>query len=238
VVSLTKVKKKTREWKDGLIELVRECVEKYDGVYVFRHVNMRNASLKALREEMQDSSRFVLGSTKVLRVALGKSDADEFQDNLNKVSQALAGNAGLFFTNLPREEVEKRFKEFEALDFLRPGGRATEDFVVPEGPVEGPYGPFPHTLEPTFRKHGLQTRLNKGVIENLAENQVAKVGAKVSSDQAALLRHFDLKMAKFKMYLVGHWNKADSKYTELMSEEDLELEIGSDAEEEMVEDLL
>lgn len=31
---------------------------RYEKVYVFRHVNMRNASLKALRDELQDSSRF------------------------------------------------------------------------------------------------------------------------------------------------------------------------------------
>lgn len=49
--------------------------------------------------------RFVLGSTKVLRVALGKSEPEELQDNLHRVSEALAGNSGLFFTNLPDEEV-------------------------------------------------------------------------------------------------------------------------------------
>eukprot|EP00951_Prasinocladus_malaysianus_P012895 scaffold96506_cov42-Prasinocladus_malaysianus.AAC.1 len=66
---------------------------------------MRNARLKALRDQYQDSSRFVLGNGKVLRVALGKTASDEYQQNLHEVSDRMAGNSGLFFTNLPDAEV-------------------------------------------------------------------------------------------------------------------------------------
>ena len=47
----------------------------------------------------------MLGSTKVLKVALGKGEADEWQQNLHKISEAISGSSGLFFTNLPQEEV-------------------------------------------------------------------------------------------------------------------------------------
>lgn len=96
--------------------------------------------------------------------------------------------------------------------------------------------------------------------------QVCKAGAKLSADQAALLRHFDIKMAKFKMYLVCKWTKEGegavpdchrprpclvfclfpdlsarvslkgAEFEEIRSEEDLELELGSDAEEETIEE--
>lgn len=46
-----------------------------------------------------------MGSNKLLHVALGKTDADEYRLNLHEVSTRLTGQVGLFFTSMPREEV-------------------------------------------------------------------------------------------------------------------------------------
>ncbi len=46
-----------------------------------------------------------MGSTKLLQVGLGKSGADEYQDNLSQLSATLTGSVGLFFTSLPHTEV-------------------------------------------------------------------------------------------------------------------------------------
>lgn len=48
-------------------------------------------------------------------------------------------------------QVVRMFESFDVLDYARTGSKATEDFELPEGPVEGPTGPLPHTLEPTLR---------------------------------------------------------------------------------------
>ena len=58
-------------------------------------------------------------------------------------------------------QVLKLFAEFEDLDYARAGSRATQDFDLAEGPLTGPTGPLPHTVEPTLRKYGLPTRLKK-----------------------------------------------------------------------------
>lgn len=123
-VPLTKVKKKTREWKEGLITTVRECLEKYGcssqwglvcqpphppsrypSVYVFTYKNMRNERFKDLRDELRDSSRFVLGANKVLTVALGRSPSDEPRDGTHIISQYIHGDVGLFFTSMAHDEV-------------------------------------------------------------------------------------------------------------------------------------
>jgi hypothetical protein len=122
--------------------------------------------------------RFCMASNKVLKVALGKSETDEQQEGVHRLSERVHGNVGLFFTQLPRGEVEQLFGTFQvpaapltccrsdvpswggqahgrlriclpigyrffavqAVDFARPGCRATEDFVLEEGPLEGPLG--------------------------------------------------------------------------------------------------
>ncbi len=58
-------------------------------------------------------------------------------------------------------QVLKLFKDFTELDYARAGSQATEHFELAEGPLGGPMGPLPHTIEPTLRKYGLPTRLKK-----------------------------------------------------------------------------
>jgi hypothetical protein len=51
------------------------------------------------------AGRFVMGSNKVLQVALGKTEADEYRTNIHYLSGLLKGAVGLFFTSLPKDEV-------------------------------------------------------------------------------------------------------------------------------------
>ena len=59
--------------------------------------------------------RFCMGSNKVLKVALGKSESDEHQPGVHQLSERVAGNVGLFFTTLQRAEVEALFNGFQVI---------------------------------------------------------------------------------------------------------------------------
>ena len=176
-------------------------------MYLFTYENFRNEKFKELRERLRDSCKFCLGSNKVLKVALGMSAAEEYKPNLSKLAEDVHGNAGLLFTKLSRDEVQKIVDSFEVMDYARAGAEATEDVELPAGPVLQFGEPISHTLEPTLRQHGMPTKLNKGVVELVSDYVICSEGGMLSSDQAALLRIFGYMMAKFTLTLVGMWEQ-------------------------------
>lgn len=78
---------------------IKDAAEKYGHVYVFSFENMRNQKFKEFRDQLKSSSRFFLGSNKVMQVALGRSASDEIRPGLHKVSKV--ASYSLSFYQLP-----------------------------------------------------------------------------------------------------------------------------------------
>ncbi|KAI9103610.1 hypothetical protein K1719_023233 [Acacia pycnantha] len=204
-VTLSKTKKKGREHKEAIVNAIKEAAEKFSSVFVFSFENMRNKKFKEFREQLKSTSRFFLGSNKVMQVALGHSAADEIRPGLRKVSKLLRGDAGMVFTNLPKEEVERLFNQFEEYDFARTGSTATEKVELKEGPLEQ----FTHEMEPLLRKQGMPVRLNKGVVELVSDFVVCEEGKPLSPEASRILRLLGIQMATFKLHLICRWGPDD-----------------------------
>ncbi|RXM94669.1 mRNA turnover protein 4-like [Acipenser ruthenus] len=172
---------------------------------------MRNSRLKDIRTAWKHS-RFFFGKNKVMMIALGKGHADEYKDNLHKVSKYLKGEVGLLFTNKTKEEVQEHFSQFKEMDFARSGNKASMAVTLDEGPLEQ----FPHSMEPQLRQLGLPTALKKG---DRTGRERAKGATKL----------FGIKMAEFKVLVNCMWI-AESGEFEKMSEE------GAEEEEEEMDD--
>ncbi|CAI6009577.1 unnamed protein product, partial [Closterium sp. NIES-65] len=200
-LTLSRVTKKGREQKESLVEAVRAAVEEYSDVYVFEFDNMRNTKLKELRDELKGVCRFFLGANKVLQVALGRDKATEQREGLHRCSELIEGHRGLLFTSLPKEQVEKRFNELAEPDFARTGSIATSTVELPEGPLTQ----FSHDMEPFLRKQGMPVRLNRGVIDLVADFTVCTEGQPLSPEAATILRLLGEKMAVFRLHLLARW---------------------------------
>ncbi|KAF8394886.1 hypothetical protein HHK36_018823 [Tetracentron sinense] len=204
-VTLSKTRKKGKEHKESIVNSIRQALDDYNSIYVFSFENMRNLKFKEFREQLKSSSRFFLGSNKVMQISLGRSVADEIRPGLHKVSKLLRGDAGLYFTNLPKEEVQRLFEEYEEHDFTRTGSTAIEKVELKEGPLDQ----FTHEMEPFLRKQGMPVRLNKGVVELVSDFVVCEEGKPLSPESARILRVLGIKMATFRLHLICQWSPQD-----------------------------
>ncbi|KAJ0981363.1 hypothetical protein J5N97_009618 [Dioscorea zingiberensis] len=218
-VTLSKTKKKGKEHKEAIVSNIKQALEDYSSAYVFTFENMRNQRFKEFREQMKSSSRFFLGSNKVMQISLGRSAADEGKPGIHKLSKFLRGDSGLLFTNLGRDEVQRLFEGYEEHDFARTGSLASETVELKEGPLEQ----FTHEMEPFLRKQGLPIRLNKGVIELVSDFVVCEEGKPLSPESARTLRLLGVKMATFRLHLVCRWSPDDFEvYREGLDLSDIE----------------
>lgn len=218
VVTLSKTKKKGRDQKESVVNSVRQALEDYSSAYVFTFENMRNLKFKEFRDQLKSSSRFFLGSNKVMQISLGRTAADELKPGIHKVSKMLRGNAGLCFTNLPKEEVERLFEEYEGHDFARTGSIAAEKVELKEGPLEQ----FTHEMEPFLRKQGMPVRLNKGVVDLVADFVVCEEGKPLSPESSRILRLLGIEMATFRLHLVCRWSPDEFEVYRELEASDIE----------------
>ncbi|KAL4802153.1 ribosomal protein L10-domain-containing protein [Aspergillus unguis] len=228
-------KKSHKEQTRRLYANIRECVEKYDHLFVFSVDNMRNTYLKDVRTEFADS-RLFFGKTKVMAVALGHNPETEAAENLHLLHPYLTGAVGLLFTSRDPTSVTDYFDNFRPLDFARAGSKATRSFSIPAGVVYSRAGEIPtsddepisHTIEPELRKLGVPTRLVKGkVMLDLTEGQesypICKEGDELDSRQTTLLKMFGVVSSEFKVALKAHWSRETGK-VDILEKDENEME--------------
>ncbi|KAF9649404.1 hypothetical protein BDM02DRAFT_1843202 [Thelephora ganbajun] len=217
VVSLTKVAKKTRQQKEGLITDVQANIDKWKYCWLFEVGNMRNGHLKTIRKLWKDSGRTFFGRGAVMAKGLGNTIEEEHLPGLHRLSQHIKGQVGLFFTDSPPDEVTTWFDDFHPPDFARAGIRAPKTVIISAGAVtqhhSDPPEPMPHNEEPQLRKLGLTTRMNRGVPTLDVPHKICEQGKKLTPEQSQLLKLLGYKTVEFKIKLLGRWEKETGNVT-------------------------
>merc|ERR1719192_1313779 len=234
-ISLTKVEKKSGlETKQKVVDSVRNCVDTYARIFVFKTENSRNNKLKEVREKWSHS-KFFIGKNRVIAKALGNCEAEEYNENLHKVSRLLRGECGLLFTNEKTEDVLEFFQNLAEPDYARTGGVCTETVVIPEGPLPE----FSHAIEPQLRLLGLPTVLKKGIVTLLYDHTVCKEGDLLTSEQARILKLLGKEQAEFRLRMIAVWSNDgtfnvldDVPLTDTMEDDEQEDEGDESVEEE------
>lgn len=85
VVSLTKVKPKTRDHKSFTVKRVQAYINRYKYAYVLAYENMSTNNFKVLKETLADS-KFMMGKNRVIGVAFGNEE-ETYKPNSYKIAE-------------------------------------------------------------------------------------------------------------------------------------------------------
>ncbi|KAI8055618.1 ribosomal protein L10-domain-containing protein [Syncephalis plumigaleata] len=162
IFSLTQTTRKGRDAKEGLIEKVRGCADKYSTVFLFSVSNMRNKYLQEVRKTMENS-QFLFGSNKVLIKALGDSPESAYKENFDKLSSQIVGGVGLMFTNESFDDVKTYFDAFRRADYARTGNKAETTVTIPAGVLMRGDDPFPGNMDTQLRGLGMPLKRDGGM---------------------------------------------------------------------------
>lgn len=226
IIPTSKTKKNHKELVKRLHSNVQHAAEKYSYIWVFSVENVRNNFIKQVRVDFADS-RIFMGKTKVMQVALGRSQETECVPGVNALQAHMKGEVGLLFTDREPQEVQDYFETYTELDYARSGAEAAQGFRIPPGELHTAYGveggeedPLPMSIEPTLRKLGVPTKIVRGKV--LLEDrpdfsmdteegyEVCKEGDILDSRQTSILKIFGVRMAEFKMDLQAVYDKKDA----------------------------
>jgi mRNA turnover protein 4 len=165
---------------------------------------MRSNKFKAVRVEFRDSKLF-LGKNKLLQIALGRNEEEEYQENLKLVSKQIAGGSvGLLLTSRTKDDVVQYFKNLEEPDYARAGSVSPETVIISLEQLSQ----FPVSMMEQFRKLGMPVDIINGKVVltgKAQEYRLCKEGEILSAEKCKLLCHFEKKLAKFRVQLMAHW---------------------------------
>lgn len=183
------------------MESLRDAVDEYDLVVVFDYENMRTNHFKEVRRDWK-SSRFFLGKNKVMQVALGKTQEDEYRPGLSKLAKHIKGQCGLLLTNKSLSDVIKSFDSFRRKDYARSGAIATETVKLKEGVLHGQEA----SKVEYFKTLGMPVKVQQAQPYLMESFTVCKKGNVLTPEQCAILKQMGLEMADFKMRVICSWS--------------------------------
>ena len=196
-VKLTKTRKLGMARKEALINKIRESIDEFDHIVSFQVRNVRSNFMREVRQHFQGKGRFYFGKNKLMQIALGRDPETEYKAGLAEMAQTLIGRCGLFFTNLPLDEVIDYFRSFSKADFPRSGFKATRTVELPGG--ELPCPPFEATMDSYCRNTLIMpTEVRQGKLCLIHEIEVCRKGERLKPESARILRLLGDKMSTFK----------------------------------------
>lgn len=207
LITLAKSSRGGKVLKEKVLDSARDCVDKYQYLYVISLHNERNSILKDLRVKWKGEGTFLFAKNRVICKAL-----EGYRPGLENLRSLLKSDPGsrrgIFLTNANPETVKSFFDQFKVEEFARSGAVAEATVKIPQGPLQ-----FPFSLETTLRSLGMKTKLEKGSINLLQETVLCTEGEILTPEQCRLLKLFGIQSAQFHVQLHSFWH--ENEFTDM-----------------------
>ena len=177
VVSLSKTRKNSVNRKDALIGAIRECVEKYDRLYLLRVRNLKSKDMDMMRKLFE--GRLFVCKNSLFRAAIGATEEDEAAPGISEVVQSLRGSLVSVFTSQTDAQLAPLFA-YTRVMYAKQGAVAPMTVTLHRDDLAG----LDHSTEPYVRALGVDCKLERGQIVVLKEKVVCTEGKVMSANEA------------------------------------------------------
>ena len=213
-VPLTQTTKKGRPSKTALISTLHSTLPTSSFLHLFQILNPRSTFLQQVRQELKPETKLMVGKNRVMEYALKTHEHDnpEVKKGVLWIAEALKGQVGLMLSGVPAEQLQSQLQSLGERDYARAGFKATQEIVIPAGPLHQYYDPeslLSTTLEQQLRDSGMNavlTRDKQGRLSIEKPFTICKEGTQLTADQARLLKLFGVMMAEFEIRLLRSCN--------------------------------
>ena len=86
VVTLTKVNSKGRDLKSTMVATLQASMDEFSNLFHLKFENLRSSRMRGIRMDWRESKLF-LGKNSVAKIALGRTEEEEYKENLHLISQ-------------------------------------------------------------------------------------------------------------------------------------------------------
>ncbi|RLG79663.1 MAG: 50S ribosomal protein L10 [Thermoprotei archaeon] len=171
------------KWK---IEEVEELYKLFKGYPAFIIADLQGFptnQLQRLRKKLRKHAVFRVSKNKLILLAMKKAGI-----NVSLFEKVLTGQNLIIFTKLNVFELVNLLEKHRSKTYYRPGDKAEQEIVIPEGDTGLPPGP----ILSTFGKLKIPTRVQGNTVVVTRDTVVAKPGDVISEELASLLQKLDM----------------------------------------------
>jgi large subunit ribosomal protein LP0 len=202
---------------------LNELLDTYDKIMIVGCDNVRSRQMQNIRIALRGKAVMLMGKntliSKIINDRSSKSGADRDKQLYQKLvtDKLIVGNVGLIFTNGDLSSIKSVIGQERVQAPAKAGAIAPVDVTVPAGNTG---------LEPTktsfFQALSIATKITKGTVEIIKDEQVIHAGQKVGSSEATLLQMLGINPFFYGLIILYVWDQGSVYSAEVldMTEQD------------------
>jgi large subunit ribosomal protein LP0 len=197
---------------------LNELLDTYDKIMIVGCDNVRSRQMQNIRIALRGKAVLLMGkNTLIKRIMQDRStktgnDRDKQIVAKLVVDELITGNVGLIFTNGDLQKIKEVVEQERVQAPAKAGAIAPVDVVVPAGNTG---------LEPTktsfFQALSIATKITKGTVEIIKDEQVITAGQKVGSSEATLLQMLGINPFFYGLVIQYIWDQGSVYSAEVLN---------------------